>query len=200
MNEKVTYLQANIGADIFRDGEKSYRAAARLTDGTYLPCVQFSSPNPRIDYVHDRLKASLLGKTIDENLPLSDILVPIEIAMYGNQVKHWELACIEPSPYAFPPEIYQKINGETTMGWTGFAARMRDGKHFGFGSTLGFEFFEMPEGYAPSDVVEIINHAYVLKSGELRHHQRAFMQRPSDYDDAVVHLSRPFFDCFIEGL
>lgn len=200
IDEKVEYLKANISADIYGDGNKSYRAAARMTDGTFLPCVQFSNPNPRIEHVFDRLKAALNGRIIDDNLQLSDVLVPIQIAMINNNIQHWEIACIEPSPFAFPPEVFQKIYGETTMGWTGFATRMLDDKYFGFGSRGGFEFFDMPEGYSPSDIIEIVNHAYVLKTGELRHHQRAFLNNPPDYDNAVVHLSRPYFECFMEGI
>jgi hypothetical protein len=69
----------------------------------------------------------------------------------------------------------QWIESETTMGWTGFAALMRDGKSFGFvARNFDFNFFEMPDEYQPVGIKEIINHAYVLKTGALRHHLKMF--------------------------
>jgi hypothetical protein len=48
---------------------------------------------------------------------------------------------------------------------------MKDGTYVGFGTTFHWEFFQMPEGYSVYDIEEIINHSYVLQTGELRSHK-----------------------------
>jgi hypothetical protein len=42
------------------------------------------------------------------------------------------------------------------MAWTGFIANMKDGKQFAFGTSFLFDFFDMPKGYSPNDIAEII--------------------------------------------
>ena len=58
----------------------------------------------------------------------------------------------------------------------------------------------MPDNYSVNDIVEIINHSYVLKTGELRSHREGEMTRPEEYKDAVVFRERPFFECFLDNL
>lgn len=102
--------------------------------------------------------------------------------------------------FAFPLNIQNQIHGETTMGWTGFAVKMKDRKYFGFGTTFSWEFFQMPDGYSVYDVEEIINDSYVLKNGELRSHQEGELTWPEDYKDAIFYRERPFFECFLDNL
>ena len=118
----------------------------------------------------------------------------------GNRVNHYDIARIEPSRFAFPPKVLREIEGETTMGWTGFSVRMKDGQYFGFGTARSFDFFQIPDGYSTADIRDVINHSFVLKTGELRYHQRAFLISPPDYKDAVIHGSLPFFECFMDEI
>lgn len=58
----------------------------------------------------------------------------------------------------------------------------------------------LPDGYSADDIGEIINHSYVLKSGELRSHKIAFSEYPDDYKEAVIHRERPFFECYLDNI
>ena len=118
----------------------------------------------------------------------------------GNSLNGYDIDRIEMSPFAFSRNILDQIRGETTMSWTGFCAKMNDGKTFGFGSRFLFDFFQMPDGYKSTDIAEIINHSYISKAGELKEHKVPFFDWPSDYDEKAVHRERPFFDCYIKGL
>jgi len=113
----------------------------------------------------------------------------------GNCINDYDIASVEISKYAFPLSILKQIKGETRMGWTGFAAKMKNDQYFGFGTGFGTEFFQMPENYSVEDIVEIVNHSYVLKTGELR----SFAQL-DDYDNAVIYRERPFFECYMDNL
>jgi hypothetical protein len=118
----------------------------------------------------------------------------------GNRVNEFDIERVEKSRYAFPLSVQEQIRGETTMGWTGFAARMTDGKYFGFGTTYHWEFFDFPDGYSGENAVEIVNHSYVLQSGELRRHKVPFLETPVDYKSAVIYREKPFFECFTESI
>ena len=205
LKEKIAYLKTNIEADISRDGEISYRAAARLTDGTFLPCVRFSNPETKIKSALEQFELVKAGKIHYygiEDTPEQNFQKEVErIITYGNRVNHYDIARIEPSPFAFPPGVLRQIGGETTMGYTGFAAQMRDGKYFGFGArNFDFEFFEMPEGYSPRDIIKIVSNAYVPKTGEVCNHQLGFLHNPPDFDQAGLHTSRLYFECFMDEL
>ncbi|MDF1548822.1 MAG: hypothetical protein P1P88_13440, partial [Bacteroidales bacterium] len=91
--------------------------------------------------------------------------------------------------------------GETTMGWTGFVVKMKDNKCFSYGTRFLMEFFEVPENYTTSDIVEIINHSYVSAiDGEVKSHRVPFSEYPNDYPEGKVLRERLFFDCYIENL
>jgi hypothetical protein len=178
-----------------------YRASAYLTDGTYLPCVLFRNPDPIVKLAIRRFKDEQSGNGIfskSSGLGYPDIVKTF--VAKGNCISDYDIDRVEKSPFAFPLTVQQQIQGETAMSWTGFVARMKDGKHVGFGSTFRWEFFNMPDGYSVEDIDEIINHSYVLQTGEVRAHKVPFVQPPDDYKDAVVYRERPFFECFIDGL
>jgi hypothetical protein len=178
-----------------------YRAAAYLIDGTYLPCVIFRNPKTVVDLAIRRFKEEQSGKSIfskSSGLGYYDIVK--NFVTNGNCINDYDIERVEKSKFAFPLKIQLQIKGETTMGWTGFAAKMKDGKHFGFGTTFRWEFFQMPDGYTVEDIEEIINHSYVLNTGELRSHREGPMTRPEEYKNAVVYRERPFFECFIDNL
>ncbi|HRH38415.1 MAG TPA: hypothetical protein PK760_08725, partial [Flavobacteriales bacterium] len=91
------------------------------------------------------------------------------------------------------------LEGETTMSWTGFAGKLKAGRYLGLGTNFKADFFSLPDDVDFDDVIEIINHSYVLKSGELRAHTVPFVTPPDDYQDAVIHRERPAFECFLEN-
>jgi hypothetical protein len=178
-----------------------YRASVYLTDGTFLPCVIFRNPKTTVNLAIRRFKEEQTGKSIfsrSSGLGYYDIVKTF--VTNGNCINDYDIDRVEKSKFALPLTIQRQIRGETTMGWTGFAAKMKDGKYFGFGTTFLFEFFQMPEGYSVDDIQEIINHSYVLKTGELRSHKVPFFENPEDYKDAIIHRERPYFDCYIDNL
>ena len=178
-----------------------YRASAYLADGTFLPCVIFRNPTALVNLAIRRFKEEQSGKGVfsrSSGLGYYDIVK--SFVSTGNCVNEYDISRVEKSRYAFPLSIQSQIQGETTMGWTGFAAKMKDGKYFGFGTAFRWEFFDLPEGYSVEDIVEIVNHSYVLRSGELRSHKVPFLEYPDDYESAVIHREKPYFECFIETI
>jgi len=178
-----------------------YRASVYLKDGTFLPCVIFRNPNTVVNLAIRRFKEEQTGKGIfNRSSGLGYYNIVKNFVTNGNCINDYDIDRVEKSKFAFPLTIQKQIQGETTMGWTGFAAKMKDGNIFGFGTTFLWEFFQMPDNYSVDDIVEIINHSYVLKTGELRSHREGPMTRPEEYKDAVVYRERPFFECYIDNL
>lgn len=179
---------------------KGYRASVTLTDGTYLPCVIFRSPRDKVNLAIKRFKQEKSGKGIF-NFGGSSAYYQIvkNFVAIGNTVNYFDIEKIEKSPYAFPNNILKSIEGETTMGWTGFTARMKDGKLFGFGTQFTTEFFSLPEGYETDDIVEIINHSFVDTDGQLRYHKSP-ENIHINWEEVKVYRERPFFECYIDGL
>ncbi len=83
------------------------------------------------------------------------------------------------------------------MSFTGFVARMKDGKCFSFGTRYLFEFFHMPDGYSVDEIEEIINHSYVSETGEIKSYRR-----PDGYPDEniTIYRERPYFVCYVDEL
>ena len=178
-----------------------YRASVYLTDGTFLPCVIFRNPKTVINLAIRRFKEEQKGNGIFNRASgVGYYNIVKNFVTNGNCINDYDIDRVEKSKFAFPLTIQSQIRGETTMGWTGFATKMKDGRHFGFGTTFHWEFFQMPDGYSVDDIEEIINHSYVLKTGELRSHKVPFFEHPVDYKDAVIHRERPFFECYIDNL
>ena len=178
-----------------------YRASAYLTDGTFLPCVVFRNSRNTINLAIRRFKEEQTGKSVfskSSGLGYFDIVK--NFVTKGNCINEYDIERVEKSAFAFPLSIQRQIKGETTMGWTGFVAKMKDGKYFGFGSSFLWEFFQMPENYTSDDIDEIINHSYVSKNGELRQHKVPFFKFPDDYKESVIYRERPFFECYLDEL
>jgi hypothetical protein len=197
----ITFLKENV--EPYQDTAYGlgYRAAAYLKDGIYLPCVIFRSPATIVKLAIRRFKDEAKGNGIFNRASgVGYYNIVKTFVANGNRINEYDIERVEKSKYAFPSAIQKQITGETTMGWTGFAARMKDGKIFGFGTSFSFEFFSMPEGYVVEDIVEIINHSYVLPTGELRSHRQGPLTRPEEYKHAVVYRERPYFNCFIDNL
>lgn len=178
-----------------------YRASVYLTDGTFLPCVIFRNPKTIVNLAIRRFKEEQTSRSIfsrSSGLGYYDIVKTF--VTRGNRINDYDIDRVEKSSFAFPLAIQSQIQGETTMGWTGFAAKMKDGKFVGFGTAFHWEFFQMPDGYSVDDIEEIINHSYVLQNGELRSHREGHHARPDEYKNAVVYRERPFFECYIDNL
>ena len=199
--EIIKFLKDNIEPLEDPNYGPGYRASVYLTDGTFLPCVIFRNPKTLVNLAISRFKQEQTGKGIfsrSSGLGYYDIVKTF--VARGNCINDYDIDRVEKSKFAFPLSIQKQIKGETTMGWTGFAAKMKDGKYFGFGTDFRWEFFQMPEGYAVDDIKEIISHSYVLKNGALRSHRESEPITTDDYKDAVVYRERPFFECFIDNL
>jgi hypothetical protein len=95
--------------------------------------------------------------------------------------------------------LLKQIHGETTMGWTGWVFRMKDGRLFSYGSTFNMEFFQLPEGYGFSDVAEVVNHAFVGPTGSVLPLQQG-AGLPPNYPHSSVLRERVFFTCAVDGL
>lgn len=201
MEDIIKFLKDNIEPLENNSFGLGYRASVYLTDGTFLPCVIFRNPNTVVNLAIRRFKEEQSKKGLfDRSSGVSYYNIVKNFATNGNCINEYDIDRVEKSKFAFPLTIQKQIKGETTMGWTGFAVKMKDGKYFGFGSTFLWEFFQMPDGYSVDDIEEIINHSYVLKNGELRSHREGPMTRPEEYKEAVVYRERPFFECYIDNI
>jgi hypothetical protein len=200
-DEIIQFLKKNIEPSHDSVYGAGYCASVYLYDGTYIPCVVFRNSNEIVNLAIRRFKEEQKGeRTFSRSSGVGYFQIVKNFVATGNCLNYYDIDRVEKSRYAFPPAIQRQIEGETTMGWTGFVARMKDGKYIGFGTRFLREFFQMPEGYNVDDIVEIINHSYVLKSGELRSYRAAHSEFPADYDPALVYRERPFFDCFLDHL
>jgi hypothetical protein len=165
----------------------SFRAAVRLLDGVYLPCVLFAGRGRRIDLAVSRFKET---SAQEDNYRR---VVSSFVASHSS-VAEWEIREVEPSPFAWPVALLEQIHGETVMGWTAFVVRMKDGSFFNYGTSFSFEFFDLPQGYAYEDISEIQSGVTFTQEGG------AVPFRSSALKDLTVYRERPFFSCFLDGL
>ena len=177
-----------------------YRASATLKDGTYLPCVTFRNPHPTVNLAIKRFKEEQSGKSIFSK---SSALVYRQIVKSfvtsGNCVNHYDIATFDKSRFAFPLSIQELIQGETAMSWTAFVAKFKDGRQLSFGTTWNWEYFDLPDGYNSNDTIEIINHSYLLKTGEVVKHG-SINREVKREDLSITYKDRQFFECYIDNL
>ena len=148
-----------------------YRASATLKDGTYLPCVTFRNPSSTINLAIKRFKEEQSGKSIfskSSGLGYREIVKTFVTS--GNCLNHYDIAKVDKSRFAFPINVQKQIQSETAMSWTAFVAKFSDGRLLSFGTTWNWEYFDLPSDYDVNDIVEIINHSYLLKTGEVTKH------------------------------
>lgn len=132
-----------------------YRASVYLTDGIYLPCVVFRNSKAVVNLAIRRFKEEQKAKSIfSRSSGIGYYGIVKTFVANGNCINEFDIDRVEKSRFAFPWVIQNQIKGETTMGWTGFAAKMKDGKYFGFGTNFRWEFFQMPDGYSVDDIDE----------------------------------------------
>jgi hypothetical protein len=178
----------------------SYRASAYMTDGIHLPCVIFRNPKSTVNLALRRFREEQKGKGIFGKSAASYFKIVEHFITSGNRINDYDIDKVEKSKYAFPISILNQIRGETTMGWTGFVTKMKDGKHLSFGTRFSTEFFQIPENYSNEDIIEIINHSYLLKNGEIRSYRVPFSNWPTDFEKELILRERPYFVCYIENL
>ncbi|MCG2612579.1 hypothetical protein LZZ90_13775 [Flavobacterium sp. SM15] len=180
-----------------------YRAAVYLKDGTYIPCVIFRNPNLLVNLAIRRFKEEQNKKSFFSKFSSSSSAgyynIVKNFVTNGNCINYYDIDSVEESKYAFPLNIQKQIQGETTMGWTGFAVKMKDAKYFAFGSSFRWEFFQIPQNYSVNDIEEIINHSYVI-DGQLMSHRNGGMTFPDDYKQAIIYREKPYFECYIDNL
>lgn len=178
----------------------SYRCSVYLVDGTYLPCVMLQKSEPIARLALKRFEQEKKGKGIFGSSKASDAYEKIvkHFVTSGNRLNNYDIARVETSKYAIPLSLLSKIEGETTMGWTGFVLEMRDGKSLSFGTSFGMEFFNIPENYNFDDVVAVHNHSFVSSTGEIKPLKEGMSSQPTEYDRADVNRERPFFVCYYD--
>lgn len=196
----IKFLKENvepINDSIYGSG---YRATVYLTDGTCLPCVMFRNPGKLISLALKRFKEEMPGISEQSKSGVGYYNIVKSFVTQGNCINYYNIAKVETSQFAIPFAILKQVKGETTMGWTGFVLKMKDGRYFSYGTQFRNEFFDIPEEYTVSDIIEVINHSYVSKIGELKNHQVPFSKYSDDYDYENVFREKPFFECYIDSL
>lgn len=173
-----------------------YRCSLTLKDGTLLPCVVIQSRERLLELAKRRIKEEMSGKgIIAAPDPYGEIVR--SFVTHGNRINDYEVSSASESKYAIPLALLSQIHGETKMGWTGWVFKMKDGELFSYGSTFHFEFFQLPEGYAFSDVAEVINHSFVDPTGAVRSLKES---GPKEYRIDAVFRERVFFNCAVDGI
>jgi hypothetical protein len=152
-----------------------------MKDGLYLPCVLFREAQAHGDLAIRRFEESRKSGVTDPNniAPGYYPRIAKHFVTSGNHVNLYDLDRVEVSPFVIPIERLMEIRGETKMGWTAFAAIMDDGKEFSFGTSFLTEFFNMPDGYTPDRIKQIIPHRNEVKP---------------------VYREKPFFVCFVDNV
>jgi hypothetical protein len=159
-------------------GER-YRVSATLTDGTFLPCVVVESSTRQLQLAIRRFEESRTAK----HPSMGYEAIVQSFVTKGNSVNDYDIKELTPSQWAIPLAKLREIGGETSMGWTEFYGIMRDGMEFRFGTTFLVEFFELPQGYAATDIVKVIP---------------AIRGAPPRQDR--IFREKPFFVCYVDGL
>src|ERR1043165_1131494 len=173
-----------------------YRCSLTLTDGTFLPCAVLQSRERLVELAKRRIKEDM-GRKGTLNVPDPYGSIVSSFVSNGNRVNDYEVRSAAESKYAIPLSLLSQIRGETTMGWTGWVFKMKDGKVFSYGTTFRFEFFQLPENYSFVDVAAVINHRFVDAFGEVRSLR---IGGTRNYDVNAVFRERVYFICAVAGL
>ena len=175
-----------------------YRCSLTLKDGTFLPCAVIQSKERLVELAKRRIKEEMDGNGhIGGPDPYGQIVSTF--VANGNRVNDHDVLSAEESRFAIPRGLLKQIYGETFMSWTGWVFRMQDGKHFSYGTSFLMEFFQLPDGYEFSDVVEVINHSFVDAHGNVGK-LRGGGSPPDGYKIDDVLRERAFFVCAVDGI
>jgi hypothetical protein len=175
-----------------------YRCSITLKDGTFLPCAIIQSKERLVELAKRRIKEEMHGRGhIGGEDPYGQIVTTFVAG--GNRVNDYDVATASESRFAIPSKLLSRIHGETTMAWTGWVFRMRDGRAFSYGTSFLTEFFQLPDGYEFSDVEDVVNHSFVDASGVItKLHEGGLL--PRDYKPEAVFRERAFFSCAVDGV
>jgi hypothetical protein len=175
-----------------------YRCSLTLKDGTFLPCAVVQSRERLVDLAKRRIKEEMGRRgRLGGDDPYGQIVA--NFVANGNRVNDYDVATASLSRFAIPLSLLSRIHGETSMAWTGWVFRMRDGRAFSYGTTFSMEFFQLPDGYEFSDVEEVINHSFVSDEGVITSLQRGGLSRAS-YRASAIFRERAFFTCAVDGV
>jgi hypothetical protein len=164
-----------------------YRAAVRLVDGTYLPCVVFQSRKSQVELALRRF-----GQLRDD--PSQYNMVVESFVAGGSRIDDYQISTVEQSPYAWPLAILDQIHGETVMSWTAFVVEMNDGTMHSYGTSFCTEFFDLPNGYSYSDIARI-------HSGMLYSQERGLQPFSIDLQKEIQpYREKPFFTYYLNQL
>lgn len=186
--EIVPFLKANV--EPFPDSiyRLRYRAAVRLTDGTYLPCVVFQGSSKQVNLALSRFEEELKNGT-DAYRRIVELFITAESRLTSH-----DILSVERSPYAWPLGTLKTIHGETIMSWTAFVVEMMDGRMFSYGTTFSFEFFDLPDGYTFNEIQSI-------HSGMIYSDEEGMRPFTLEAHDSIKYLrERPFFTCYVDGI
>lgn len=199
MNKNIQEFIKTHG-EIFQNEDEGdgYRCSVYLNDGTYLPCVMLRESKKIVDLALRRFEQEKSGTGFisDVDDPYKEIVKRFIVS--GNKINSYDINTVEQSKYAFPLNLLEKLYVETTMSWTGFVLEMSDGKFFQYGTNFLVEFFDLPEGYSFNDVVQLHNHSYTNRNGELKPLQEGYYYPPDDYDISKCYRERPYFICYTD--
>ena len=175
-----------------------YRCSLTLNDGTFLPCVVLQSRKRLVELAKRRIQEEMSGRgRIGGDDPYGQIVSSFVAG--GNRVAAYDVAEATQSRFAPPLELLSRIQGETTMGWTGWVFRMRDQSLFSYGSSFRMEFLQLPDGYEFSDVDEVINHSFVNPAGTLSRLEQGH-RLPEEYLQTKLLRERAPFSCAVDGI
>lgn len=186
-SEISRFLQQNIKPLENKFYGKRYRAAARLLDDTYLPCVVFQSKSTWVDLALRRFAEC-------ESKPSQYRIIVETFVATGSSIADYKIKTVEPSPFAWPIEILGMIHGETAMSWTAFVVEMKDGSMHSYGTLFNMEFFDLPQSYSYSDISKIHSGMIYSEAIGLTKYSGA-LSKGIDY-----YREKPFFTCYLKEL
>ncbi len=197
----IKFLKDNIEPSEDSSSGWGYSASVTLIDGTLLPCVIFRNTATVVNLAMRRFKEEQTGKTIFAKK--SGLGYPAIVKTFvagGNRINHYDIAGIHKSRFAFPLSVQKQIKGETSMGWTAFVAKFKDGRLLSFGTTWRIDFFDLPPDYEVEDIDEIINHSYLSKTTGVVALRPSSDRSVKQNDMEKIYRDRPYFECFLDGL
>jgi len=202
MNELISnYVNSHVNDaddELYGPG---FRCSVELKDGTLLPCVIIRYGKYQTELALRRFEEEKKGKGVFGKSKKSYQKIVHHFLTSRNQVNDYDIKNIYPSKFAIPQKLVKRIEGETSMGWTGWVFEMTDGQMFSYGSSFLFSFFELPKEYGFSDVLNVHNHSFVDKSGNLQSLRDENYNFHKDYDSSYhkkILRERPYFTCYIE--
>ena len=126
-SEIIKFLKNNIEPLENNAYGLGYRASAYLIDGTFLPCVIFRNSKTIVELAIRRFREEYASDKA-KKIGLYEIVKSFVAS--GNCINDYNISKVQKSEFAFPISIQKQIQGETSMGWTGFVVKMNDGKSF----------------------------------------------------------------------